>query len=130
MKPLRKMTAASVLALMTLTNTASAHGPWVAERHGQFYVVYGHGAGDDAYDPVKVTLLQACDLALVCADIAQLPGKDFVGFEKTEAPLIRLEFDNGYWSKDAAGEWQALPKDQVPGATESGHYVKTGTHVV
>jgi nickel transport protein len=129
MKPLRKLTAASLLGLITMTNTASAHGAWVAERHGQFYVVYGHGAGDDAYDPAKVTLLQACDLALACKDIARLAGKDFVAFEKTEAPLIRLEFDNGYWSKDTAGEWQPLPKDQVPGATEGGHYVKTSTHV-
>lgn len=125
-----RLTAASIAGIVALSGAASAHGAWVAERHGQFYVVYGHGAGDDPYDPARLTLLQACDAATRCIDIPRLPGKDFVAFEKTDTALIRLEFDNGYWSKDKSGKWQNLPKDEVPGATEAGHYLKTGTHVV
>ena len=42
------------LALL-LPVTASAHGAWVAERWGNLGVVYGHGAGDDPYDPARIT---------------------------------------------------------------------------
>jgi nickel transport protein len=124
----RFWTLAITTALMG-TTAAQAHGVWVAERHGEFYVVYGHGASDDAYDPAKVTSLQACSLALECIDVARNNAEDHVAFTKPEAPLVRLGFDNGYWSKGADGEWQNLPKDQVTGATESGQYVKTGTYV-
>jgi nickel transport protein len=126
---MRVISAAVALTALLSGTAATAHGAWVAERHGEFYVVYGHGAADDAYDPAKVTMLQACSLAMECTDIARRDAAEHVAFAKPEAPLIRLGFDNGFWSKGADGEWQNLPKDQVAGATESGHYVKTGTFV-
>lgn len=131
------MTLGRIAALATATlllpaSLAFAHGAWVAERHGALYIVYGHGAADDAYDPAKVTSVQACTADLVCRDIARKDTATHVEFDKPAegTALIRLGFDNGYWSKDAAGEWHNLPKDQVEGATESGHYIKTGTYVV
>jgi nickel transport protein len=126
---MKQLSAFILMSALLGSTAASAHGAWVAERHGEFYVVYGHGAADDAYDPAKVTSLQACTLALECTDIARRDAAEHVAFAKPEAPLIRLGFDNGFWSKGADGEWQNLPKDQVAGATESGHYVKTGTFV-
>lgn len=123
--------ALSLTGALLATTPALAHGAWVAERHGQFYIVYGHGAGDDAYDPSKVTSVQACTAELVCTDILRVDAATHVAFEKPVdgTALIRLGFDNGYWTKDAAGKWHNLPKDQVAGASESGHYVKTGTYV-
>lgn len=126
---LRHIALSGTAAICLVAGPLFAHGAWIAERHGDLYVVYGHGAADDSYDPAKVTSLVACDLALVCTEIARSGGADFVSFDKLSQPLVRIEFDNGYWSKDAAGEWQNKPKDEVSGATEGGRYFKTGTFV-
>ncbi len=126
---MRLLGAMTVTAALLAGTAATAHGAWVEERHGELYVVYGHGAADDAYDPAKVTLLQACSLTLDCTDIVRRNGAEHGAIAKPEAPLIRLGFDNGFWSKGPDGAWQNQPKDQVAGATESGHYVKTGTFV-
>jgi nickel transport protein len=47
---LRRVSLA-IAAAGALTNAAHAHGIWTAQRHGDLAVVYGHGAGDDAYEP-------------------------------------------------------------------------------
>jgi nickel transport protein len=79
---MRVISTAVALTTLLSGTAATAHGAWVAERHGEFYVVYGHGAADDAYDPAKVTMLQACSLAMECTDIARRDAAEHVAFAK------------------------------------------------
>ena len=37
--------------------------------------------------------------------------------------------DNGFWSKSPEGKWIAKGRDEVPGATESGRYLKYTTQI-
>jgi hypothetical protein len=96
---LRMFGVTGFLAVSLSATTALAHGAWIAERHGVYYVVYGHGAADDSYEPAKITTLKSCTLDLVCSDILRRDAATHVAFDKPEAPLIRLDFDNGYWSR-------------------------------
>lgn len=110
---------------------ATAHGIWIAESHSNLAVIYGHGASDEAYDPAKLTSLRGCDAAGACADIISEPLPTHVEIARPAGmTLLSATFDNGYWSKDAAGEWQNLPKTEVPGATEGGQYLKYTTYVL
>lgn len=106
--------------------SAGAHGIWTAERWGELGLIYGHGAGDDPYDPAKITEIHA---------IAE-NGKDIsveVENHKTHAILkptaepaaIAINFDNGYWTERNDGSWVNQPKNQVEGAKSAGHYVKS-----
>lgn len=112
-------------ALLIQVQAASAHGAWVAERWGELGVVYGHGAGDDAYDPAKVTRAEAVDEkgAAVAVEIARRE-KHALLVPASEPAAIALEFDNGYWTEGPDGKWVNRPKDEVPGAKSAGHYVK------
>lgn len=104
-----------------------AHGVWFAERSGQLAMIYGHGAEDldmirrhdkvkevTGFDvngaPVPVSLRKTDHLLLV--DAKPLPA------------VIAGVLDNGYWSKGPDGKWVNKGRDEVPGAEESGRYVK------
>jgi nickel transport protein len=110
---------------LLLPATAGAHGAWVAERWGELGVIYGHGAGDDAYDPARIT--QAIAIA---EDGAAAPvtidkrDKHAVLKPEGEPAAIALTFDNGYWSEKADGTWVNEPKDKVADAKATGHYIK------
>lgn len=107
--------------------TAQAHGIWFAERSGQLAMIYGHGAEDldmirrhdkvkdvAGYDaagaPVAVSLRKTDHLLLV--EAKPLPA------------VITGVLDNGYWSKGPDGKWVNKGRDEVPGAEESGRYLK------
>lgn len=107
--------------------TAQAHGIWFAERSGQLAMIYGHGAEDldmirrhdkvkdvAGYDaagaPVAVSLRKTDHLLLV--EAKPLPA------------VITGVIDNGYWSKGPDGKWVNKGRDEVPGAEESGRYLK------
>ncbi|NJM93026.1 MAG: hypothetical protein HC861_10865 [Rhodospirillaceae bacterium] len=52
------------LPLLALAaQSAEAHGVWLAERYGQTLIVYGHGGGDDPYDPAKIKVVTVLDAA-------------------------------------------------------------------
>jgi nickel transport protein len=108
--------------------TSHAHGVWLEMQHGELAVVYGHGAEEDAYDPAKLTSIMVCPGGTDCAAAPTVVHETHVTLPMPDAAsVITAAFDNGYWSKDAAGEWQNSAMDLVPGATEGGQYLK---HVV
>jgi nickel transport protein len=108
-----------------------AHAAWLAQSHGALAVIYGHGASDEAYDPARVTRLQACDAAGACAD---LPRRDLDTHVETDWPegahAVAAAFDNGTWSQDAQGEWHNRPRTEVEGATRAGRYLKHATYLL
>ena len=121
----------AALAVVAAAPAASAHGIWLAERTDEMAVVYGHGAEDDAYDPSKVTAVLG-----IGADGSAVPIKVLAHERNATVTLpegivaVATTFDNGFWIKDAAGEWQNVGKQEVPGGTESHHPLKFSTHVV
>lgn len=112
-------------SLLSLPGSALAHGAWIAERWGELGIIYGHGAGDDAYDPAKVTEVSAHDAAAapVKVDVERQETHAFLSVDKS-AVVIAMVFDNGFWSEGADGKWVNKPKNEVPGARSGGHYVK------
>lgn len=127
MKRIRFLSA-MVLALSPVS--AMAHGVWLASQHGELAVVYGHGAEQDSYDTAKVTSVTICPNGSACAPATPVGHETYVSLPKPEVPsVITVEFNNGFWSKDAAGEWQNMPKDAVAGATEGGQYLKHAVYL-
>ena len=110
---------------LLLPATAGAHGAWVAERWGELGVVYGHGAGDDPYEPTRIT-----EAVAIAEDGAAMPvvidkrEKHAVLKPEGEPAAIALTFDNGYWTEKTDGAWVNEPKDQVADAKATGHYIK------
>jgi uncharacterized GH25 family protein len=118
--------------LGALSLNVQAHGVWFAERSGQLAMIYGHGAEDldmirrhdkvkevAGYDaagaPVPVTLRKTDHLLLI--DAKPMPA------------VITGVLDNGYWSKGPDGKWVNKGRDEVPGAGESGRYVKYAVYL-
>lgn len=122
-----KLTATCCAIAFTLLHTASAnaHGVWLAERWGELGVIYGHGAGDDPYDPTRITEIHA---------IAENGNSVPVKVEKhethailkpaAEPAAVAINFDNGYWTEQNSGDWVNQPKNEVEDAKSAGHYIK------
>jgi uncharacterized GH25 family protein len=97
----------------------------VAERWGELGVVYGHGAGDDPYEPARVV-----EALAIAEDGAATPvaiesrEKHAVLKPEGEPAAIALTFDNGYWTEKTDGKWVNEPKDKVADAKAAGHYIK------
>ena len=89
------------LALGFVPTVADAHGIWIAPRHGDYAIVYGHGGSDEGYDPAKVVALEA--LGDGAAAIERIVGDDHVLFAAPDAPVVTATMDNGFWSKTADG---------------------------
>lgn len=129
---LSRFSSVLILCLAFCGQSAHAHGIWFAERSGALAMIYGHGAEDldmvkrfdkikgvSGYDaaqrPVPATLLKTDRLLIV-----EAPG----------APaIVAGMLDNGYWSKGPDGKWVGRGRDAVPGATESGRYLKYAIHL-
>lgn len=110
---------------------ADAHGIWIAQRHGEYAIIYGHGASDEKYDPVRVTSLLGRSANSNSAEIVKQVNKDHVSFNPTEGTvLVTSTFDNGFWSEGADGKWVNKPRTEVPGAKQSGRYLKYATAII
>lgn len=116
---------AVVAVQMFAGSPAAAHGAWIAERWGELAVIYGHGAGDDPYDPGKISRIDALDESGAKIAVTVNRAKNHATLTPAAEPAVMiLEFDNGFWSKDAAGKWHNKPKSEVEGAVEGGRYLK------
>ncbi|CCE95146.1 Uncharacterized protein HI1624 Flags: Precursor [Sinorhizobium fredii HH103] len=130
MNNLVSMFAAAGLMLAT-ASPAFSHGAWVAERWGEFAVVYGHGAGDDGYDPAKVTKATAMAEDGIEIAVRTEPAENHVLLKPEREPaLIALEFDNGYWSEGADRKWLNKPKNAVPGARRATRTIKNSIALI
>lgn len=123
------LTAALIVAL---TNPAHAHGIWFAQRSGELALIYGHGADDldmiKRYD--KVTNLSAFDAAGAPLKTALRKTDHLVLVDMSAKPaIVAAVLDNGYWSKGPDDKWVNKGKDEVPGAKESGRYIKCSVFV-
>lgn len=121
---MRKLLAIACMSVF-LSGAAWGHGAWIEKRFGDLAVVYGHGAGDDAYDPRKVTEVSGYDKKGRAVPVKADRLNDHVRLHpgKVTAGVVG-KFDNGYWSKDSDGRWHNKPKSALDGAVAGGRYVK------
>ena len=109
-----------------------AHGIWFAERSGALAMIYGHGAEDldmiKRYD--KVRILSGFDAAQAPVAVQKIKTDRLLIVDTQHSPaVVAGVLDNGYWSKGADGKWINKGRDEVPGATESGRYIKYAIHL-
>lgn len=122
----RILLAASAVALLLGTAPdATAHGIWIAQRHGDLAIVYGHGASDEAYDPAKISQVIAHreDGSTVPVATENNESHALLSPPK-DAAVVTAVMDNGYWSEGPDGKWVNKPKSEVEGAKQGGRYLK------
>jgi uncharacterized GH25 family protein len=132
-KIVRIAAALAAASVLMPAGTAQAHGIWFAQRADRLALVYGDGAED--LDVVKrlpkVTSVNglSAEGRPVAARLEPEGRMAFVNLDAQPA-VLSATMDNGLWSRDANGRWHGKGKDEVPGATISGRYLKYSTHLV
>lgn len=120
-----RVAAATALAL--LAPLVQAHGIWFAERSGALAMIYGHGAEDldmvKRFELVRGVGALDADQAPVPASLLKTDRLVIVETGK-QAAVVAGILDNGHWTKGPDGKWVKKGRDEVPGATESGRYLK------
>ena len=126
-----------VYALLAATATgaapiaASAHGIWVAQRHDDFAVVYGHAATDEGYPTDKLQWVNGYSASGEKANAAIVTADDHVLLDLADdVAVVTAYFDNGYWTEDADGTLHNVAKTEVDGAVHAGLYVKYTTTIL
>lgn len=120
-----------ILALAALPTAAQAHGIWVAQRHGDLAVVYGHGAGDEAYDPGKVkTVISYAASGERRDGTIHRQAKNALVTPAVDAASLTVVFDNGIWTKGPDGKSSNRPKREVSGAQSASHSIKFNTTIL
>ncbi len=136
MKKLSTSLAATLMAAFSLQALPSqAHGIWFAQRAEQLALVYGDGSED--LDAVK-RMPKITSVGGFSADGKPVPVKlepegrlPIVDFAIANKPdVVTATMNNGLWSKAPDGKWHGKGKDEVPGATVSGRYLKYATHLL
>jgi nickel transport protein len=128
------MAAASFAAagLGLFAQPSEAHGIWFAQRAGRLALVYGEGAEDlDAVKRLpKITSVAGWSAEAQDVAVSLQPQGPLAVVDAQALPaVITATMDNGLWTKDTQGKWHGKGKDEVPGAAQSGRYMKYTTHL-
>ena len=109
----------ALLGLLVATQ-ASAHGLWTEQRRGNIEVIYGHGAEDNAFKPMKVSGAWAYDSAGRMIPVTVQRLVDHARLQPLKSPAVMaVALDNGMWSQTADKKWINEGRSKVPGAIES-----------
>jgi nickel transport protein len=121
--------AALFITAAIVWQPAAAHSIWFAQRSGELALIYGHGAEDLSVIKRldKVTSVTGVNAAGSPVPVS-LRATDHLAFVNVDhAPaIVTATMDNGLWTKGPDGKWLNKGKDEVPGATQSGRYLKYG----
>ena len=121
----------AIAAAGALTSAAQAHGIWTAQRHGDLAIVYGHGAGDEAYKPDKVKSAVSHLVSGETRDSKiQHQAKNALVEPASDAVALTVIFDNGIWTKGPDGKSVNRPKSQVTGAQSASRSIKINTTIL
>jgi len=119
------------LSALAATSAAQAHGIWVAQRHGDLAVVYGHGASDEAYAPQKIKAAVSHLASGEAREAKIVPQPRNVLVEPVQdSTVLTVVLDNGVWTKRADGKSVNKPKRDVPDAQSASHSIKTTTAIL
>lgn len=119
-----RSTALALLTGMLLSlGSAQAHGIWVAQRTGEWAVVLGEGALDDAYPPQNIKQVLGQTRKGTALPVSVRAQAHNVVFDApSELASVAVSFEDGYWSQGIDGKWVAGSRSQVPGAKKVGYY--------
>ena len=119
----KKLLIIPVLALAA--SPALAHGVWLGVRCDADCLVLGDGPKDNAYDPAMVTGAKAYTTDHKETEITVIPKNDHVEFKLDDSvAIVAVNFDYGYWSRNAEGKFVNKPMTEVPGSDLGTHAVK------
>lgn len=119
------LSACACLLTASYFNVASAHGVWVGERLDQKQLVLGEGPGDNAYKPSCVQSVQGYTATFQKTPVKVMSEKNHVVLApSSDAAVISVNFDYGYWTKGKDGKIHNAPIHQVPGADKGTHAIK------
>jgi nickel transport protein len=122
----------TVVTALTTASVAQAHAIWFTQRSGQTALIYGHGAEDLNLKPraAKIGVVAGFDAQARPVEIStEITDYLYLIDVKAKPVVLTATMDNGLWSKAPDGKWSAQGKDEVPGATESGYYLKYAIHL-
>lgn len=109
----------ALLGLLVATQ-ASGHGLWTEQRRGNVEVIYGHGAEDNAFKPMKISGAWAYDSAGRMIPVTVQRLVDHARLQPLKSPAVMaVALDNGMWSQTADKKWINEGRSKVPGAIES-----------
>ena len=118
----------AVLAAVSMTAAASAHGVWFAKRLGRMQLILGEGADDRAYDPSKVLFVQGYDADYKKVDVKPVNGWQFITIEPAENLAATVTaFSYGYWTV-TDGKWKRLSDEDVKTAKDQITNMKYDVH--
>lgn len=107
--------------------------PWNLDgpTPGDLAIVYGHGAGDDAYKPEKVKSAVSYLASGERRDSKVVhPAKNALVEPAQDAVALTVILDNGVWTKGPDGKSVNRPKSQVPGAQSASRSIKINTTIL
>ena len=114
-----------LLAGLFASSGALAHGLWTEERRGNFEVVYGLCAEDNAFKAEKISGAWAYDVAGKMIPVTVERLADHARLQPLKKPaVLGVALDNGAWSKTPDGKWVNQGRSQVPDSSESLHTYK------
>jgi nickel transport protein len=128
---MKRCTVAAV-ATLSMVSLAQAHAIWFTQRSGQTALIYGHGAEDLNLKPRanKIGDVAGFDAQARPVEIStEVTDYLYLVDVKAKPVVLTATMDNGLWSKAPDGKWSAKGKDEVPGAAESGYYLKYAIHL-
>ncbi|MGC6330876.1 DUF4198 domain-containing protein [Rhizorhabdus sp. FW153] len=122
----------SLICAALAASAAQAHGIWFAQRARQLALVYGVGADD--LDAVKRMPLVHAIVGLDAMGQpvpTKLRAAGAIPVVESDRPvaLVAAAMDYGLWSKDKAGVWHNMGRDEVPDAVVSEHNFKYAVHL-
>ncbi len=116
---MQRLKPLTLIGLLIATQ-ASAHGLWTEQRRGNVEVIYGHGAEDNAFKPMKVSGAWAYDSAGRMIPVTVQRLVDHARLQPLKSPAVMaVALDNGMWSQTADKKWINEGRSKVPGAIES-----------
>ncbi|MHC8304227.1 DUF4198 domain-containing protein [Pseudomonas sp. PB3P13] len=114
----------ALLGLLVATQ-ASAHGLWTEQRRSNIEVIYGHGAEDNAFKPMKISGAWAYDSNGKMIPVTVQRLVDHARLQPLKSPAVMaVALDNGMWSQTADKKWVNEGRSKVPGAIESTRTLK------
>lgn len=116
-----------VAATLLLAGNAQAHNVWLEpDAQGGYLIQFGGHAGQiEAFDPAKLQQVRTFDRRgrSLKATVENAPAGLRV-LPPSDAAMIAVELDNGFFSGMAGGPMRNVPMDQNPGATRGVHALK------
>lgn len=106
-------------------NNAVAHDVWLEHNHSDFDLVYGHVGELETLEPEKVRVIRAYSANGREIAISTHSDKASMKVKPVSKPgMITIDYDNGFWTRVDATNWENRSKRHFPGYKDASHSIK------